>query len=324
MSDTNPRETNPRETTPAGAAPVPVAPTAPEAAPETMAAAPPPRPPAAPATAAAKPRRGLWPALGLIGFLLLAAGELYLWRLCQAPPAGSTAALAALQGQIAALQANAAHPPAPLGVGAQAELGSGAQADLAEKFAALTAQVAAMQTQLVDDHGALTTVQAASADLTRLAARIELLDRLESARIALESGLPLGDIPNAPPALRKFATLAPPTQAALQMAYPAAAAAANAASIARADRDSAWAQALARVESLVTISNGAKVLIGPPAAAVTAQAQAQLNAGDLAGAVATLTTGLSGPTQAAMGGWLAQAQALLAARAAIVTLSGQG
>jgi hypothetical protein len=78
---------------------------------------------------------------------------------------------------------------------------------------------------------------------------------------------------------------------------------------------------LARLESLITISNGTHVIVGAPAAAVIAQARAALDAGDLAGAVALLDT-LSVSTQAAMGGWLGQARDLLAARAAIVSLAG--
>jgi hypothetical protein len=254
--------------------------------------------------------------LGLIGFLVLAAGEAYLYKLHQTET-DQSAQIAALQSQIASLQQTAAQAqsqPAPTLT---------SEADLAQKFAALTAQVAAMQTQLATDHGALTTVQANNTDLAKLDAKMTLLNRLESARIALDSGQPLGDIPGAPPALQKFATTPPPTQAGLQLSFPAAAAAANAASVDKQDRGTVWQQALARVENLVTISNGAHVIIGAPAAAVTAQAETQLNAGDLAGAVATLTNGLSPNTQSALGDWLPAAQSLLAARAAIITLANQ-
>jgi hypothetical protein len=265
---------------------------------------------------------GLWPLVGLIAFLVLAAGELYLYKL-HLTEQDDSAQISALQSQLAAIQQTAAQAqPAPQSTAAQAAT-SQTQANLDEKFDALTAQVAAMQNQLATDHGTITTIQADSTDLTGLTAKISLLNRLESARIALESGQPLGDIPNAPPALAKYATTAPPTQAQLQLAYPAAAAAANNASVDKQDRGSVWRQALARVENLVTISNGSHVIVGAPAAAITTQAQQELDAGDLAGAVATLTNGLSPTTQAAMGDWLPQAQSLLAARAAIVTLADQ-
>ncbi len=281
-------------------------------------APPPPRPAAKPVAPPPAKRRGsIWPLLGFIAFLLLAAGEGYLYKL-HLLETGDSAQIAALQSQLAGLQQTVAQAQAQPVLQTPTT-----QANLNEKFDALTAQVAAMQTQLSTDHGALTTVQANNADIGKLDAKMTLLNRLESARIALDSGMPLGDIPGAPPALAKFATTPPPTQAQLQLAYPQAAAAANAASVNKQDKGSVWQQALARVENLVTISNGTHVIIGSPAAAITAQAQAQLNAGDLAGAVATLTNGLSASTQAALGDWLPQAQSLLAARAAIVTLANQ-
>jgi hypothetical protein len=265
-----------------------------------------------------KQKSSIWPFLGLIAFLLLAAGEAYLYKLHQSET-NESAQIAALQSQLATLQqaaTQAQSQPAPAPSLATS-------ADLAEKFAALSAQVTAMQTQLATDHGALTTVQAANTNVTQLNAKMVLLNRLESARIALESGQPVGDIPGAPPALAKFATTPPPTLSQLILAYPAAEAAANNASVDKQDKGTAWQQALARVENLVTISNGDHVIIGAPAAAITAQAGEELNAGDLAGAVATLTNGLSQSTQAALGPWLPEAQSLLAARAAIVALADQ-
>jgi hypothetical protein len=138
--------------------------------------------------------------------------------------------------------------------------------------------------------------------------------------MALEAGQPLGDIPNAPPELAKFASDPPPTEAALVMAFPAAARAAEAASVAGDGKGSYWSAVLARLENLVTISNGSHVVVGAPAAGVIVQAQALLNAGDLAGAVAEVQT-LSASTQAAMGDWLSQAQDLLAARAAMIAMA---
>jgi hypothetical protein len=302
-------------------APQPIATPAPPPPPPPKAAPPKPTKPAPPA---AKKKSGgsIMPLIGLVAFLVLAAGELYLYKLHLAQQDDS-AQIAALQSQIATIQQTATQSqPAPTSPAAQSA-NTQSQANLNEKFDALTAQVAAMQNQLATDHGTITTIQADSTDLTSLTAKITLLNRLESARIALDSGQPLGDIPGAPPALAKFATTAPPTQAQLQLAFPAAAAAANNASVDKQDRGSVWQQALARVENLVTISNGSHVIIGAPAAAITTQAQQLLDAGDLAGAVATLTNGLSPTTQAALGNWLPQAESLLAARAAIVTLADQ-
>ena len=139
--------------------------------------------------------------------------------------------------------------------------------------------------------------------------------------MALDSGQALGNIPNAPPALAVFATNPPPSEAQLRLDFPAAARAAEAASIAGADRGTFWSRVLARLESLVTVSEGSHVLLGAPAAGVLIQAQARLDAGDLAGAVARLDT-LDESTQQAMQPWLGQAQALLGARAALITLAG--
>jgi len=287
-------------------------------------AAPPP-PPRAPKAAAAPGGNGaFWRVMGVIGFLILAGGEAYLWHLDQTAAKAASAAqgpiadqqmqIGALQNQIAALQQSAAKAqPAPDSIAVQADLG--------EKTALLNAEVAALQSQIATDHATLTTLAANSTDLTKLTAKIQSLDSLAAARMALDSGQPLGAIPGAPPALAAFATAAPPTMAELVLTYPDAAAAADAASTEKASKHSFWARVLARLEGIITISNGNRVIIGPPAAAITTQAGAELDAGDLAGAYATLTQNLSPTTQAAMAGWLAQAQSLLAARAAIIKLS---
>jgi hypothetical protein len=303
--------------------PVIIPPPAPE--PPTPKAAEPPPPPRAqkPAAAAAK-QRSLWPILGIIGFLILAAGEVYLWHLdqtaaktatsAQAPIADQQMQIGALQNQIAALQQSTAKvQPAPNSIAVQADLG--------EKTAVLTAEVAALQTQIATDHATLTTLSANSTDLTKLTAKIETLNQLASARMALDSGQPLGTIPNAPPALAAFATTPPPTMAQLVETYTDAAQKADAASTEKATKNGFWSRVAARLEGLITISNGNRVIIGAPAAAITAEAGTQLDAGDLAGAYATLTQNLSPSTQAAMSGWLAQASSLLAARAAIIKLS---
>lgn len=264
--------------------------------------------------AAPKPRRSLWPVFLLLSFVILAGGEGYLWRLQQSL-AGQGTAVAVLQAQVADLRAQAASAqPGPDSIATQA--------DLSLKFATLSAQVNAMQAQLAADHGTLTTLQVNATDLTKLTARIALLNQLETARMALDAGMPLGTIANAPPALAQFATTAPPTAAALRLGFPAAAAAAEAASIAGNTQGGVWSRVLLRLDHFITIRQGAHVLVGSPASGALAQAQTLLNAGDLAGAVAQVDT-LSQSTQQAMGGWLAQAKALLAARAALIALAGQ-
>ncbi|GLR68753.1 hypothetical protein GCM10010909_34350 [Acidocella aquatica] len=261
-----------------------------------------------------RPRRSLWPVFLLLSFVILAGGEGYLWKLQQSL-AGQGTAVAVLQAQVADLRAQAA----------QARPGADSiatQADISLKFATLSAQVNAMQSQLAADHGTLTTLQVNATDLTKLTARIALLNQLESARMALDNGMPLGTIANAPPALAQFAATPPPTEAALRLGFPAAAAAAEAASIAGNAQGGFWARVLLRLDNFITIRQGAHVLVGSPASGALAQAATLLGAGDLAGAVAQVGT-LSESTQQAMGGWLTQAKALLAARAALIAMAGQ-
>jgi hypothetical protein len=302
-------------------------------------------------------KRGIaGPALIILGFLILAGGEGYLYQLYHTmpQPADNSAQIADLQAQITALQQapkTAAASPAPASEPAPAPTSPPPDENLATQLASLSALVNALQTQAnadhtalntlqasnadlpkfqaavtalqaqaTADHAALTTLQTSTADLTTLTTKISTLSRLAAARMALDAGQPLGNIPNAPPALAQFATTPPPTQAALVLAFPAAAQAAASASIAGNATGSYWSRVLARLENIITISNGSHVIIGAPAAAILAQAQQLLNAGDLAGAVTTLDQ-LSPATQQAMGAWLTQARALLAARAAIGTLA---
>ena len=349
MSDTDIRgEPTPESTPPETAA----AQVAPGSAKPVIAAAP----------AAAPRRRVLWPLLGLIGFLLLAGGEAYLWKLQQARP-DLSGAVGSLQAQVAALQQQQqqeqqqeqqrlAAPGAPLAAPAP-PVAAAATAGLDQKLASLTAQVDAMQTQFAADHGVLTTLQANAidlgklnadigavqteatmdhaalttlqtnlADLDKLTGKVSALGRVDAARMALDAGQPLGTIPDAPPALAKFADAAPPTEAALRLGFPAAALAANAASVNTSGKHGTWETIRARLENLITIRDENHVIVGAPAAGALAEAGARLDAGDLSGAVNVLDT-LSQGTQQAMAGWLTQAKDLLAARAALATLAAQ-
>lgn len=80
------------------------------------------------------------------------------------------------------------------------------------------------------------------------------------------------------------------------------------------------AKFLAHAEGLMTIREGNRVLVGNPAAGVLARAHAALDAGDLAGAVAAVST-LSGPPATALAAWLADARAVLQARAALADMA---
>ena len=72
---------------------------------------------------------------------------------------------------------------------------------------------------------------------------------------------------------------------------------------------------------LVTIRRGETVIWGDEAAAALEAARRALEAGDLPGALGKLAP-LPPNARAALGAWEAEAQALLAARAALLTLAG--
>lgn len=283
---------------------------------KTLPAPAPPEPLPPPPPPPSRPRRPVWPlVLALvfaIGFLLLAAGEGYLWHDAQKHRADATelAVLKAQLDDLRAAQAQAAPAPDSATV----------QAGLAQKYISLAAQVAAVQAQAASDHGALSMIQANATDLGKLTQRMELLNALGTARLALEAGQPVGQIPNAAPALARFASTAPPTEAQLRESFPQAARAAKEASIAGNGKSGFWAGVKLRLESMITISNGQRVIFGPPAAADLRAAGLALDNGDLAGAVARLQN-LGPGAKAAMQGWLDQAQALLAARAALVSMA---
>ena len=140
--------------------------------------------------------------------------------------------------------------------------------------------------------------------------------RLQSARAALNAGQPIGVLPGAPPSLTRFATIAPPTEAALRLAFPAAERAALAAGRPDTADKPFLERAWARAQALITIREGDRVLIGDPAAGILTRARTALEAGDLAGAADIVAT-LSGSAAAAMSEWLGDARALLDARAAL-------
>ncbi len=316
----------PAEVSPRMATPAPMPPPA--------ASAPPAAPRAAPPKAAAQPSRSARAVLTALGFVLLLAGLGYEWRTQQdlaqqvaslaqqpsppAPPPGvDPARVTGLEGRLKDLEARLAalqQRPAPAAAAAAAPV----------NLAPLDARVSALEARGIGDLNALTEkVAALAARLKALedgeAALAERATRVlgyERAQLALEAGEPLGDIPGASPALARFAHAKPPTEAALRLAFPAAADAAEAAS-----RPSGEGKAIAermwlKVRSLVTVKQGNTVLLGPPSAAVLGTAHAKLEAGDLGGAVAALS-GLDAAAAAAIADWRSAAQALLDARAAL-------
>jgi hypothetical protein len=155
------------------------------------------------------------------------------------------------------------------------------------------------------------------------ASRATRLERIQAAVVALQAGQKLGDIPNAPPALAKFANQAPPTEAALRESFPAVAAHARAVSEPDPTHKSFFQRAFARLQESVTVRQGNDVLVGDPAAGVLSDAEIRVQNGDLAGAVSRLGA-LTGPAAAAVQGWVEQARSLIAARAALASLAARG
>lgn len=202
-----------------------------------------------------------------------------------------------------------------------------ARQDAAEtRLAALEQAIArakALEARLETLERRLAAAETMAGQVPALAERAARLARLQAAQAALEKGEKLGDIPGAPPALARFAAAAPPTEAALRLAFPAAARAASEASVPTAAPDAPLLDRVwTRAQSVVTVRQGDNVLLGDPAAGVIARARRALEAGDLAGAVIALGD-LTGKAAQAMAPWRADAQALLAARAALADLAAR-
>lgn len=168
----------------------------------------------------------------------------------------------------------------------------------------------------------LAAKESSAADTAEHAAR---LSRIEAAELALAAGRPLGPIQDAPAVLARYATTAPPTEAALRLAFPDAAKAAV--SVSRPDTEGKpfLERMIARLggTNLVTIREGDHVVVGNSAADTLTHAHVLLEAGDLAGAVRHVAS-LSGPPADKMAAWRADAEALLAARAALAGLARNG
>ncbi len=171
----------------------------------------------------------------------------------------------------------------------------------------------------------MTGLSSSGAKLADGTAKAMRLARLEAAAISLSAGRALGPIPDAPPALAKFTNVAPPTEARLRLAFPAAAEAARQVSLSDTEGKDFFDRVLARLQDvrLITVREGDHVVIGNSASATLAHAKMLLEVGDLGGAVKTVAT-LTGPPAEKMAGWLADAASLVAAREALVSLADNG
>lgn len=222
-----------------------------------------------------------------------------------------TRRLDAAEARLATLEKTPSPPPITAPVAAQAAAPN-----------VSPAQIDALSQRLAADDFRLAALEKAANTPSPAVARAARIARVQAAFVALSLGQALGDIPDAPPALARYANVAPPTEATLRLDFAPAAQAALAAGH-KADSgkhvfDRLWAQA----QDLMTIRQGDHVLLGDPDAGVLAHAQTLLEAGDLAGAVATVGT-LTGPPAQAMASWLDAARGLLAARASLAELAAR-
>ena len=183
----------------------------------------------------------------------------------------------------------------------------------AQAAAAAAGRIDALETRVA-------ALEKATGGMPALASRAALLARMQAASAALDAGEPLGRLPGAPPALARYETARPPTLAALKLAFPAAARAAEEASLPPPAQANLGTRMWDRVQGLLVVRQGDHVLVGNPAAGILARAHRDLDAGDLAGAVAAVKT-LTGSAAAAMAPWLADAENLLAARQAMAALA---
>ncbi|MCS6891563.1 MAG: hypothetical protein NZN45_08095 [Rhodovarius sp.] len=177
-----------------------------------------------------------------------------------------------------------------------------------EALAVLERRAEAAERRFTEVEAGMAAAGQRLAGLERRLLRLALRDSL---REALAQGRPLGALlpPGAPPALARYAEAAPPTEAELRQGFEDAARAARLAT-----------QAAGRgLAGMLTIRRGEELILGDPAEAEIERARRLLSAGDWAGAVQRIAA-LQGPAREAMNPWLREAEALLAARAALAAL----
>jgi hypothetical protein len=338
----------------------PIATDPPAAAPEPAADGPPPHPPPQPSSA--RPSHDALPWLFGLGFLVLAGAIGFVWWSSQQPQSQPPAGLQVLDDRVARLEqglaASGGSATEAVNLGPLSARVAALERRAMPDLGPLEARIAALEKQPADnsqftarldalssrvdalsgrdqsaqgdlarrvdaDEARLAALEHASTQMTAMAERAARLASIQAAVAALAAGQPLGDLPAAPPAVAHFANAKPPTEASLRLAYPQAERAALAAGRSNTREETFLARVLAHAEDLMTVRQGDRVLIGDPAAGVLARARIALDAGDLAGAVAAVSS-LSGPSATAMAAWLADAKALLQARAGLADMAAHG
>jgi hypothetical protein len=322
---------------------------------------PPDAPPDAPVTTPRPPRLNLVPWLYSLGFLLLAGAIFYLWQYPSVPeqPAVEASALQAVEQHLANIDngmrqhlaeidarlSKLEQRPAPdtdkLAARVDAVQGrmdtlQGRVADqtqLGSRLDALSGRIESLsgrdQTgidaakQLIDAlTGRVAALEADAGNVEAVTKRLNRIAQLQEASFALASGRPIGDLPEAPQALARYAHAAPPTEAELRLRFPQA----HQAALAESQPDERDAPLVDRVweraQGLITIRRGNEVVVGNSTTIILNRAQKDLDAGDLVGAIAAVET-LKGQPQRAMADWLSDAKALADARSALARMAAQ-
>ncbi len=289
------------------------------------------------------PRRSVLPWFYGLGFIVLAAAILYVWQYPNVPNETPVemAALQTVQQRLADIETRLGRleqrPTADVGkIMARLDAVDGRIVDqtrLATQLDTISGRIDALarreQTGLDANKQQLDALSARvvalepnAGNLDAVTKRLNRIARLQEASFALASGRPLGDLPDAPEALARFAHAAPPTEADLRLRFPKAKQTALAAK--QPDQSNVplmnrvWEQA----QGLITVRQGAEVVVGNVSAVTLNRAQTALDAGDLADAVSDIET-LKGPPAQAMADWLTDAKALLSARSVLTQMADQ-
>lgn len=296
-------------------------------------------PPDAPVTAPATTQHDVVPWLYGLGFLVLAVAIIYLWQYpgtpAEAPPDPAIEQrLADLDSRLTKVEQQSS--PALAKISARLNVLEGRTTDetqLASRLDALSGRIESLSGRdqtgidaIKQQMSALTAQVAAlesnAGNMEAITKRLNRLARLQEASAALAAGRPIGDLPDAPPVLVRYAHIAPPTEADLRLRFPAAVRVALQASQPIEGSAPFLARIWDRAQNLITIRRGDEIVVGNPSAVILARAQTAVEAGDLSQAVDDIET-LKGKPAQVMASWLSDAKALLDARSALIRLTAQ-
>jgi hypothetical protein len=237
-------------------------------------------------------------------------------RLEQRPPAVNQADIGRLAARIDGLDAKGAEQTQ---VGGRLDGLSGRIEALAGR---LQATLDAEKQQADQLSARVAALEKNAGSLDSVSDHLNRVTRIQEAGIALAAGRPVGDIPNAPPALARFAHEPAPTEVQLRLLFAQSERIAIEAKQPDDTSEPLIDRVWERAQNLVTVHRGEEVLVGNPASVTLSHAREALDAGDLKGAIASVET-LKGQPKQAMAKWLAEAKALVDARTALASLAGQ-